>query len=180
MKLRSYLLSDENIYLAIYAVRSYVFDPKLLDSDDKKLLNDLMDPFDEETIFEVITDVKGIIKHILDEEDYLFKTQVYFKPKEYQNGECIYRPIHTAKLDQLIAMVAIMHPLIYEIATRDEEWKLNLSNYSRLIPKNFTAIGYQKNQRICLKNGIISIRNLPRKQMSISRHFMKLWNISMN
>lgn len=137
MKLRSYLLSDENIYLAIYAVRSYVFDPQLLDSDDKKLLNDLMDPFDEETIFEVITDVKGIIKHILDEDDYLFKTQVYFKPKEYQNGECIYRPIHTAKLDQLIAMVAIMHPLIYEIATRDEEWKLNLSNYSRLIPKNF-------------------------------------------
>lgn len=51
MKLREYILSQENIYLAIYAVRSYVFDPQLLDIEDRELLNSLSDPFDEELIF---------------------------------------------------------------------------------------------------------------------------------
>ncbi len=47
------------------------------------------------------------------------------------------RPIHIAKLVQLIAMVALMHPLIYELPCEEKYWKLNLSNYSRLIPNNF-------------------------------------------
>lgn len=137
MKLREYILSEKNIYLAIYAVSSYVFDPQLLDRDDKELLNSLMDPFNEELIYNVIQDVRQIMKNIIDEEQCLFKTQVYYKPKEYNNNERIYRPIHTADLKQLIAMVAVMHPLVYEMATPEDNWKLNLSNYSRLIPNNF-------------------------------------------
>ena len=54
MKLCEFIVSDENIYLAIYAVKSYVFDPQLLDREDKELLNSLMDPFNEEIIFKVI------------------------------------------------------------------------------------------------------------------------------
>lgn len=137
MKLREYILSEKNIYLAIYAVRSYVFNPQLLDKDDKELLNLLMDPFNEKLIFNVIEDVKTIIKDIIDNEKSLFKTEVYYKPKEYCDDKCIYRPIHTAKLKQLIAMVAVMHPLVYENVTEDDNWDLKLSNYSRLIPNNF-------------------------------------------
>lgn len=137
MKLREFIVSDENIYLAIYAVKSYVFDPQLLDREDKELLNSLMDPFNEEIIFKVIEDVKQIVLRIIDDDNYLFESQVYFKPKDYVEGEPVYRPIHTAKLEQLIAMVAVLHPLIYEIPDGRDSWKLNLSNYSRLIPNNF-------------------------------------------
>ncbi len=139
MKLREYILSDKNIYLAIYAVKSYVFDPCLLGREDKELLNSLSDPFDEELINSVIRDVKNIIENILDNNEFLFQAQVYYKPKDYDKntGERIYRPIHMAALRQLIAMVALMHPLIYEIPTEKDNWKLSLSNYSRLIPNNF-------------------------------------------
>lgn len=137
MSLREYLLSEENLYLAIYAVKSYVFDPQLLDKDDKEMLNKLMDPFNEKYIRNVLEDVKKIVKNIIEDENYLFEAQVYFKPKEYEDNKPKYRPIHTASLKQLIAMVAIMHPLIYEIPTQTDNWKLNLSNYSRLIPNNF-------------------------------------------
>lgn len=137
MNLREYILSKQNIYLAIYAVKSYVFDVQLLDRKDKELLNSLMDPFDEDLIFSVIEDVRSIIKKAIDNEQYLFETQVYFKPKDYDGNEPVYRPIHTAKLKQLIAMVALLQPLVYEIPNDKDDWKLNLSNYSRLIPNNF-------------------------------------------
>lgn len=137
MRLREFILSEQNIYLAIYAVKSYVFDPQLLDREDKELLNFLLDPFNEELIYRVIEDVKNIVENIIDNDCYLFETQVYFKPKDYLATELIYRPIHTSQLKQLIAMVAVMHPLIYEIPDSKDSWKLNLSNYSRLIPNNF-------------------------------------------
>ncbi len=137
MSLRNYILDEKNIYLAIYAVKSYVFDPQLMDKEDTELLNLLIDPFNERIIERTIKEVKKILEKILDEDDYLFKTQVYFKPKDYRKGEIIYRPIHTAELVQLIAMVAMLHPLIYEIPDEKDNWKLNLSNYSRLIPNNF-------------------------------------------
>lgn len=139
MSLREYILCDENIYLAIYAVKSYVFDRELLDREDRELLNELSDPFHEELIKAVILDVRKVLEKILEDDSYLFETQVYYKPKEYdeKTQEKIYRPIHTASLKQLIAMVALMHPLIYEIPKEENSWKLNLSNYSRLIPNNF-------------------------------------------
>jgi hypothetical protein len=143
MGLKDYVLSDQNIYLAIYAAKSYVFDQQLLCREDKELLNDLADPFNEEVIYATITDVKEILKNILEDDEYLFKIQVYYKPKDYDdiNNKPVYRPIHTADLRQLVAMVALMHPLIYEVPDKgpsdEENYKLNLSNYSRLIPTNF-------------------------------------------
>lgn len=138
MKLHDYILDDRNIYLAIYSVKSYVFDQQLLSKEDMELLNMLSDPFNEEIIMPLVGQVKKIVRNIIDDEKYLFKTQVYFKPKEYVDStNIIYRPIHTAELIQLIAMVAVLHPLIYEIPNKDDEWKLNLSNYSRIIPNNF-------------------------------------------
>ena len=137
MKLRDYILSDENIYLAVYAVNSYVFDPQLLDHEDKELLISLSDPFNEKQICKIIKKVKTLLMDILDKEEYLFTTRVYFKPKSFEDGSPIYRPIHTARLEQLISMVALLHPFIYELPSDDNKWNLNLSNYSRLIPNNF-------------------------------------------
>lgn len=138
MKLRDYILDDKNIYLAIYAVKSYVFNPQLLSLKDKELLNLLVDPFNADTIYTTIRNVRKLLEQILDDEDYLFKTQVYYMPKDYTDNEgAVYRPIHTADLKELIAMVALLHALIYEIPNEDDSWKLNLSNYSRLIPNNF-------------------------------------------
>lgn len=131
--LEDYVLSDKNIYIAIYSVKSYVFEPGLLSTDDKKLLNMLQDPFDEKIIFQVIKEVKNIIEKIIKDESNLFKVQVYFKPKKYEDGKEIFRPIHTADLKSLIAMAALLNVLIYD--TSDD--RIKLSNYSRLIPNNF-------------------------------------------
>ena len=134
--LKEYITSDQNIYLAIYSVRSYVFDPQLLNTEDKELLNALADPFDTRLIDDLIKNIRDELNMILEDENYFFQTKVYYKPKDYDN-EPKYRPIHTADLKHLIAIVALMHSLIYEIPTEENHWKLNLSNYSRLIPKNF-------------------------------------------
>lgn len=152
MSLRDFILSDANIYLAVYAVKSYVFDPQILCYEDKQLLSILMDPFDEQTIYRVIEEVKNIVEKIIMDENFRFETYVYFKPKEYNDGELIYRPIHTSGLKQLIAMVAVMHPLIYEIPDEDNKWRLNLSNYSRLIPNNFYGNRVSKKPEELFKN----------------------------
>ena len=137
MGLKEYLLSKQNIYLAIYAVKSYVFEPQLLSKEDKELLNDLSDPFNEEVIENTIRSVKEILTQILDQDDYFFQVQVYYMPKDYKDNKPIYRPIHTAGLYDLISMVSLLHVLIYEIPDKGKNWKLHLSNYSRLMPNNF-------------------------------------------
>ena len=67
MKLREYILSQENIYLAIYAVRSYVFDPQLLDIEDRELFNSLSDPFNEDVIFKLKGEVTEVLESVLDD-----------------------------------------------------------------------------------------------------------------
>lgn len=133
--LKDFILSKENIYLAIYSVNSYVFDPELLSYKDKKLLHNLSDPFNEKSISYTINSVTTLLNNILENET-LFKCQVYFKPKKYENNKIIYRPIHTSNLISLIAMVALLNSLIYEVP-KDFKQKLTLSNYSKLIPNNF-------------------------------------------
>lgn len=133
ISLYDYIISDENIYLSIYSAKSYILNKSLLGKKDKELLNSLNDPFNENIICETTKSVKEIVKKILDDKDYLFKTQVYFKPKKYEDKP-LYRPVHSAELLQLIAMVTVLNPLIYDYSKKD---KLTLSNYSRLIPHNF-------------------------------------------
>lgn len=153
MRLRKYILDNKNIYLAIYAAKSYVFDSQLLDKEDKELLNSLADPFNEELISKTIQRVRKILENVLDDEkNEMFQTQVYFKPKDYIDNKVVYRPIHTAKLEQLIAMVAMLHPLIYEIPNEENQWKLKLSNYSRLIPNNFYGNRVSKRPERLFKN----------------------------
>lgn len=139
MNIKDFVLSQQNIYLAIYSVKSYVFERKLLNYDDKQLLSSLCDPFNEKIINGVIEEVRNKLKNILENKSCLFKIKVYYKPKSMSddNKGIIFRPIHTANLSDLIAMVSLLHALIYEIPDENNNWKLHLSNYSRLIPNNF-------------------------------------------
>jgi hypothetical protein len=163
MSLTKYIKSNENIYLAIYAVKSFVFEAPLLDKKDKELLNMLLDPFNEEIINQTIEKVRDVLISVLKKRDKLFEVQVYFKPKDYKDDKPSYRPIHTASLITLIAMVAMLHPLIYEIPTEDNDWKLNLSNYSRLIPNNFYGNRVSKNPEELFKKWGVQYKKYTQK-----------------
>ena len=136
MELYNYLISDKNIYLAIYSLKSYV-NFNMLSEEDVNLYKELLDPFNEDVIFRVIDNVRDIIKKIMEEKNAFFHVQVYFKPKSYENSKKIFRPIHTTDIKQLIAMVSMLQVLIYEIPNEQNNYELILTNYSRLIPSNF-------------------------------------------
>lgn len=53
-----FLLSDENIYLSIYSLNSYVFEYNLLNTEDRILYHRLQDKFDARLINGVITRVR--------------------------------------------------------------------------------------------------------------------------
>lgn len=55
-----FLLSDENIYLSIYSLNSYVFEYNLLNTEDRILYHRLQDKFDARLINGVITRVKRL------------------------------------------------------------------------------------------------------------------------
>lgn len=131
------LISDENIYLAIYSLDSYIFNKELLSIDDKKLLNQLRDKFDESKIRDVIYDVRAVLKELVLDKNRFIEAMVYFKPKKYDkdNRKMIFRPLHTTSIIYQIASVSILNMFVYEPNDGDDE--LTLSNISRLIPENF-------------------------------------------
>lgn len=147
-KYLEYLLSDQNIYLAIYSLQSYIFEYGLLTDEDKEIYHRLQDKFDEEYIGETIKKVKKKIEKLLEDDSEFIKAKVYFRPKKLdseklEDKKVIYRPMHTADIISQIAIVAMLHLFIYDIpednsdTPKDEKGKLYLSNLSRLIPGNF-------------------------------------------
>ena len=68
MDLKEYITNDQNIYLAIYSVRSCVFDSQLLNTEDKELLNALADPFDKRLIDDLIKNIRDELNKILEDE----------------------------------------------------------------------------------------------------------------
>lgn len=135
MKIYDYALSDKNIYLAIYCLDSYIFNPELLSHEDRKLLDQLRDKFNEQIIKETVKIVKARIKELLMNPDEFINAEVYFKPKKVQDDDIIFRPLHVAGIIEQLAIVALLNVFIYEIPNEDN--KLVLSNFSRLIPSNF-------------------------------------------
>ena len=133
-KLEERLLKEDNIFLAISSLNSYVQETKLLSKEDQELLIRLRDIFNEDLINQTIKDVKEQLVKIKDEPDFLFKISVYFKPKKKTNDNIEFRPIHTAKLIDQIAMVSMLQLLVYDI---DNTGKLIPSELSRLIPSTF-------------------------------------------
>lgn len=133
---RKFLLSNQNIYHAIYSLNSYIFDFELLKEEDKERYYRLQDKFDEYYIKNTIEEVKKKITELIDENNSFIEAEVYFRPKKLNDeGKAVYRPLHTTDLISQIAIVAMLHLLVYEIA--DNEKKLFLSNVSRLLPGNF-------------------------------------------
>ena len=133
---RKYLLSDENIYLSIYSLNSYVFEYDLLDASDRELYHSLQDKFDKKVINIVVLEVRKRIEELLDKDDEFIEVKVYFKPKKMSEDGLEFRPLHTTDLITQIAIVAMLHLFVYEIP-REKDYKLLLSNLSRLIPTDF-------------------------------------------
>ena len=132
--IRDFVLSYENIAYAIYTVKSYIQNPTMLSEDDKKLLFQLNDIYNEKLIISTIYIIKNILISILDKKDYYFQADVKFKPKKYDEDKGpVYRPIHTTDLISQIAIVSLLHALIYNF----DDNKISLSELSQLIPNNF-------------------------------------------
>lgn len=131
--IRERLMSDENIFLSISC--SYIELKELLSLDDQLTLSKLHDVFNVKLIKKIIGDVRKKLKKILDKDEY-FEVTVYFKPKKYNDKKEVveFRPIHTASLNDQIAMVAMLQVLVYDV---DNYGKLTLSDLSRLLPAEF-------------------------------------------
>lgn len=133
--MRDKLFSKENIYLALYSVESYISNKELLNISDREELNKLKDKFDRENINNWIEKIQTRLYELIDHDDYLH-TKIFFKPKKYDSGndKVIFRPLHSSSLLDQITSVAMLNILIYDF---DEDNKLSMSNFSRLIPHNF-------------------------------------------
>jgi Reverse transcriptase (RNA-dependent DNA polymerase). len=149
------LISDENIYMAIYSVESYINNIELLEDEDLSKLNTLKDKYNEENISDIINQVKINIDKLLKDSKFFMKVNVYFKPKKYEsdNNEIEFRPIHITDIINHITIVSMLNLLIYEKKAvcsecnvdkecyKKEKYskcnKIVLSSLSRLVPSNF-------------------------------------------
>ena len=79
--LREYLLSNQNIYLAIYCLNSYIFNPELLEVEDRRLANKLRDKFNYDLLLGadggIINQVKRRIEKLLDDPNDFINTKVF-------------------------------------------------------------------------------------------------------
>ena len=128
------LFADENIYLAIHLVHSYILNVELLSESDQALLRKLYDKYDKDTISTVMSQVKKRLHMIMQNEHEYFEATVFFKPKKIERDQPVFRPLHTAPLIDQIAMTAMLQMLVYDI---DKNGKLLLSEMSRIIPDDF-------------------------------------------
>lgn len=137
MKLKEKILDGRNIFNSIFCLESYVFDKGLLDSDDLKLYYALADKHNVELIEHVIGSCQKKLEKIFSDKNHLFDAKVFFKLKNYDPDEhkLNFRPMHTAKLEDLICMVSIMNCLMFDDDL--DTGKRNLSDLSKLLPHNF-------------------------------------------
>lgn len=134
-KLYQIVLSDTNIFSAIYSLESYVFEKKLLSQTDLDLYYKLQDKYDDATISAVIENCKTKLDEIL-LTDKKFDIKVFFKAKKYdkENDKVEFRPLHTADLITQICMVSILNIIMF---STKEKNKRQLSDLSQLLPSNF-------------------------------------------
>ena len=145
------VISDTNIYNAIYSLESYIFEKGLLSEDDIVLYNNLLDKYNFDFIDGIIKQCQAKLETILLNNDELLDIVVYFKIKKNDPVNGIeYRPIHTADLITQICIVSLLNLIMFEddgLINKEEEeqntdniqhkYKRNLSDISKLIPSNF-------------------------------------------
>ena len=129
------IISDKNLFNAIYSLESYVFEKELLDDENINLYNNLGDKYNDELTDKIIRTCRKEIEELLEDRDRFFDIAVFFKPKKINttNSEVEFRPIHTADLKTQICIVAMLTPLIFD----DSSGQRILSELSRLLPSNF-------------------------------------------
>lgn len=136
MKLRETILSEQNIYSAIYAVKSYISEPNLLDENDLNTYHRLKDKFDFDGVVKAIMgECKEKLMSELDNPKELFEVSVYFKVKKYkeEEDEISFRPLHTSSLVNQICMAAMLIPLMFD----DSDGTRRYSELSKMLPHNF-------------------------------------------
>ena len=137
MKLIDKILDGRNIFNSIFCMESYVFDKGLLDAEDLGLYYALADKHNVELIETVIDRCQEKLRWIFADKANLFESKVFFKLKNYDPDEkkLNFRPMHTAKLVDLICMVSILNCLMFDDDL--DTGKRNLSDLSKLLPHNF-------------------------------------------
>ena len=155
MKLFEKILDERNIFNSIFCMESYVFDKGLLNTSDPVYLHDegtvketiatndmelyyaLADKHNVELISRVIECCQRRLKKVLADKKTLFDITVYFKLKNYDadSKKLNFRPMHTARLIDLICMVSILNCLMFDDNLETGERKL--SDLSKLLPHNF-------------------------------------------
>lgn len=136
-------------------MESYVFDKGLLDtskpiffhkednvketiaSNDLELYYALADKYNIELISKVIKCCRQKLQWVFENKENLFDVSVYFKIKNYDaaTNKLSFRPMHTARLIDLICMVSILNCLMFD--DDFENGKRKLSDLSKLLPNNF-------------------------------------------
>lgn len=148
------IFDEKNIYSAILCLESYVFDKGLLDTDKPVVIKDdnghvkeviakndlelyyaLSDKHNVVLMEKVIGLCTKRLRHLFADKNDLFTIKVYFKLKSYDNEVLKFRPMHTARLSDLICMVSILIPLMYD--DNYTTGKRSLSDLSKLLPHNF-------------------------------------------
>lgn len=128
------LISQENIYNAIYSLESYVFEKELLSDEDIVLYSKLADKYDTETINCTVWKCRKKLIRAIKDDDFFFDIDVYFKPKKLdEKGGEEYRPMHTADLITQICLVSMLNLIMFD----DSDEKRKLSDICKLIPSNF-------------------------------------------
>lgn len=153
MKLFEKILDERNIFNSIFCMESYVFDKGLLDTskpvfllnegdvketiatNDLELYYALADKHDIDLISKVIKCCHQRLEWVLSDKKNMFDITVYFKIKKYEEKKLDFRPMHTARLIDLICMVSILNCLMFDDDLDNGARKL--SDLSKLLPHNF-------------------------------------------
>ena len=160
--LYEFVISDRNIYRAIYAIESYIDEIYLLNTvaniddenksgnthsllhnkSDLELYYILHDKYNWDLIKEVIKVCKDRLKNIIIKPDEYFETSVFFSLKKYddEKNKVKFRPLHTATLIDQICMVAMLQILMFEDSDEMEESAVARrfpSDLLKSIPDNF-------------------------------------------
>ena len=127
------LYDKRNICLALYSVNSYINNRELLNPKEIDEIEKLKDFFNQKNLNDWINIIFNRLKELMEQDSFL-RAKVYFKPKKYEDGNVVFRPLHHSNLVDQITAVALLNVIIYEF---DSENKVGMSNLSRLIPHNF-------------------------------------------
>ena len=131
--LNKLIMSDSNIFSAIYSLESYIFEKNLLNKKDLDLYYKLQDKYDDTTIKNTIKACRSKLETVLTKDDY-FGVEVYFKIKKIEGDKIKFRPLHTADLITQICIVSMLNVIMF---SKNKNGKRQLSDVSQLLPSNF-------------------------------------------